>query len=99
MPTYVTLSRWTDQGIRNARDTVTRLDQAKQRMDQMGARFVGFYYTQGAYDQVAIVEAPDDETATAFLLATGMQGNVRTETMRAFSPEEMQRILQKLPQG
>ena len=56
-------------------------------------------WTQGAYDLVGIFEFPDDESYTAFALTIGMRGSTRTETMRAFNAEEMQRILQKLPQG
>ena len=99
MPTYATLFRWTDQGIRAARDTVSRYEQARQGIEQGGGRLISFYWTQGTYDGLAILEWPDEETATAFLLALGMQGNVRTETLRAFTAEEMQRILQKVPQG
>ena len=99
MPTYVTLLKWTEQGIRNVRDTANRAEQARQAAERLGGRMTTVLWTQGAYDVVAISEFPDDETATAFLLATGMQGNLRTETMRAYTAEEMQRILQKLPQG
>ncbi len=99
MPTYASIFRWTDQGIRAARETVSRYEQARQGIERAGGQLTAFYWTQGAYDAVAIAEWPDEETGMAFLLATGMQGNVRTETMRAFSAEEMQRILQKLPQG
>ncbi len=97
MPTYVSLAKWTDQGIRGARDTVDRVERSRQVIEQMGGHLTTILWTQGAYDIVTISEFPDDETATAFLLALGMQGNVRTETLRAFSAEEMQRILQKLP--
>ena len=99
MATSITLARWTEQGIRNARDTVDRLEQARQAIERAGGRLTGFYWTQGEYDLVAITEFPDDETATAFVLATATLGNVRTQTLRAFGAEEMRRILQKLPPG
>jgi uncharacterized protein with GYD domain len=99
MPTYISLAKFTEQGVRNVRDTTTRMEQARRAIEQQGGRLIGFWWTQGAYDLVSVMDMPDEETATAFLLATGMLGNVRTETMRAYAAEEMQRILQKLPQG
>jgi uncharacterized protein with GYD domain len=97
MPSYVVLYKWTDQGIREVKDTVTRAEQARRAVEQMGAKVEALYWTQGAYDLVAIATWPDEEMAMAFLLAQGRQGNVRTETLRAFSAEEMQRILAKMP--
>ncbi len=97
MPTYVALMNWTEQGIRNVKDTVNRRQASGQALEQMGVRITATYWTQGAYDLVAICEAPDDETASAALLGLGMQGNLRTQTLRAYSAEEMQAILQKLP--
>ena len=97
MPTYVALMNWTEQGIRNVKDTVNRRQASQQALDQMGVRITATYWTQGAYDLVAIFEAPDDETASAGLLGLAMQGNLRTQTLRAYSAEEMQAILQKLP--
>jgi uncharacterized protein with GYD domain len=99
MPTYVTLMKWTEQGVKTARETVNRGEQARQAIEGMGGRLHTTLWVQGAYDVVAIAEWPDEDSAMAFLLATGMQGNLRTETMRAFTAEDMQRILQKLPQG
>jgi uncharacterized protein with GYD domain len=97
MPTYVSLIKWTEQGLKNAKDTVKRAEEVRRRVEQQGGRFHGIYWTQGTYDLVSIIEFPDEETGMAFLLGVGMQGNVRTETLRAFSAEEMQRILQKVP--
>lgn len=91
------LMNWTEQGIRNVKDTVNRRQASEQALDQMGIRITATYWTQGAYDLVAIFEAPDDETASAGLLGLAMQGNLRTQTLRAYSAEEMQGILQKLP--
>ena len=96
MPRYVVLGSWTDQGIRNAKETVQRADQVRQMVDQMGGRMDTIYWTQGRYDLVAVMEAPDEETATAMMLRVGGAGNVRTETLRAFDAGEMGRILQKL---
>lgn len=97
MPTYITLGNWTDQGVRAAKDAITRAANARQTAQSMGVRVVATYWTLGQYDVVAIVEAPDDETLTRFFVNVGMQGNVRTSTMRAFTEQEMGRVLHGLP--
>ncbi|HBY99061.1 MAG: GYD domain-containing protein [Ardenticatenaceae bacterium] len=97
MPAYITLLNFTEQGIRNVKDTVTRARDAAQAAQAAGGRWIGVWWTLGPYDLVVVSEAPDEETATRQLLAAGMQGNVRTMTMRAFSEEEMERIVQGLP--
>ncbi|TME96335.1 MAG: GYD domain-containing protein [Chloroflexi bacterium] len=93
MPTYIGLYTWTDQGVKNVKDTVRRVEEARAAFEQRGARLIAAYWTQGRYDLVSIAEFPDEETASASALALGMAGNVHTETMRAFSAEEMQRII------
>lgn len=97
MPAYFTLQKFTDQGIHNVKDTVKRARAAKEAASAVGGRVIGIWWTLGRYDLVALGEFPDEETGTRFLLALGMQGNVRTETMRAFSEEEMERIVAGLP--
>jgi uncharacterized protein with GYD domain len=97
MPTYVLLINFTDQGIRNVKDSPQRRDAAAALAEQMGAKFKEVYWTLGSYDLVTIVEAPDDETVTAFALAAGSQGNIRTTTLRAFDQEQFQQILNKTP--
>jgi uncharacterized protein with GYD domain len=96
MPTYVTLMNWTEQGVKDANATVDRSEQARQAIEQLGGQMSAIYWTLGAYDLVAIVTFPDEETATAFLLSTAKLGNLRTQTLRAFSAEEMRRILDKV---
>lgn len=96
MPTYVSLLKWTEQGIKSVKDTVKRRDEAQKGIEQAGGRIVATYWTQGRYDIVVITDFPDEETAMAFLLRLGMQGNLRSETLRAFSADDMQRILQKV---
>lgn len=96
MPTYVSLYRWTEQGIRDVKATVDRVEQARQALEAQGGRLLDAYWTQGAYDFISIAEFPDEETAQAFLLNIGMRGNARSETLRAFATEEMRRILQKV---
>ena len=97
MATYITLVNWTDQGIRNAKDTVKRAQAARQAFEKMGGRFRDVYWTLGQYDIVLTFDAPDDETATKLGLMVGMEGNIRTTTLRAFAEQEMERILQALP--
>jgi uncharacterized protein with GYD domain len=97
MPTYVSLIDWTQQGIANFKDTVDRYEDAQQQFEQLGVRFVDVYWTLGEHDIVSVLEAPDDETATAALLAVGAQGNIRTKTMRAFSRDEMRTVIDKAP--
>jgi uncharacterized protein with GYD domain len=96
MATYISLTRFTDQGIRNVKDTAKRADAVKDLAKKFGVTAKEFFWTLGSYDVVAIFEAPDDASMTAFGLAIGAGGNVRTETLRAFSREEMNGILAKL---
>ncbi len=96
MPTYVTLMNWTDQGIRTARDTVHRREQADALAQKYGAKIEQSYWTVGPYDLVVVVEAPDDESATAMLLELSSEGNLRTTTLRAYDFDTMSGILQRL---
>jgi uncharacterized protein with GYD domain len=97
MPRYVSLIDWTQQGIANFKDTVDRYEAAEQQFEPLGVRFIDVYWTLGEHDIVTVLEAPDDETATAALLAVGAQGNIRTKTMRAFSRDEMRTVIEKAP--
>jgi uncharacterized protein with GYD domain len=96
MATYVVLIDWTDQGVAAYRDTVKRADAASQALERLGGKMKELYWTLGPHDIVAVVEAPDDETATAFAVATAAQGNVRTTTLRAFDREQVQTIIDKI---
>ena len=96
MPYYVLLVNWTDQGIRNVKGTVERTDDVARLAEKHGGRLVQSYWTVGPYDLVAIGEAPDDESASAFALELSSVGNVRTTTMRAYDREEMSGIVQRL---
>jgi uncharacterized protein with GYD domain len=96
MAHYVVLVNWTDQGVRQVKDTVQRSQQVEQLAQQLGGRTVMLLWTLGRYDLVGIFEAPDDETASAMTLRIAGQGNVRTETLRAFTAEEMSAVLGKL---
>ena len=96
MPTYVVLMNWTDQGVRTVKDTVQRREQADALADKHGAKIEQVYWTVGPYDLVSILQAPDDESATAMLLELGSGGNLRTTTLRAYDRDEMSGILQRL---
>jgi uncharacterized protein with GYD domain len=96
MPTYVSLINWTEQGIRNYAHTVERADTSRELARRMGGELKAIYWTLGPYDIVAIAEFPDDETATAFMLALGSQGNLRTTTMRAFDDQGTREIIGKV---
>ena len=95
MPSYITLINWTDQGAKNYKDSVDRYEAAQKAMSAAGVSFKEIYWTIGPYDLVGVVEAPDDETATAALLTVAGQGNIRTTTLRAFSAGEMRSVIAK----
>lgn len=97
MATYITLLRYTQQGIENIKESPARLEAAKQAFQAMGAELKAFYLVTGRYDAVVISEAPDDETVAKLALVIGMQGAVRTETLRAFSEDEYRKIIAALP--
>jgi len=96
MATYVALFNWTDQGIRNVTETVNRYDKSTELAERHGVSFEQVYWTVGPYDIVAVFEAPDDESASAFLLELSSAGNLRTTTLRAYDREEMSGILERL---
>ena len=96
MGTYIALSSFTDQGIRSIKDTTKRADAAREAASKFGASMPQLYWTLGKYDLVAIIEAPDDESATAFALAIAGAGNIRMQTLRAFNKDEMNGILGKM---
>lgn len=96
MAKYVVLVNFTDQGVRTAKDTVKRFEQTREAFQKKNVSFDNVYWTLGRYDIVAILDAPDDETISAALLQFGAAGNVSTETLRAFTVEEMGGILQQL---
>jgi uncharacterized protein with GYD domain len=96
MPSYVCLIQFKTRGIRNIKDTVKRGDAAMAEAKKMGMKIVEEYWTMGAYDGVVIMEAPDDETMSAFILKVGSLGNVKGQTLRAFRRNEMEAILAKI---
>ena len=96
MPTYISLFNWTDQGIRNVRETVQRYERSQQLQDKHGVRLQQIYWTVGPHDLVVIAEASDEESITAFLLELASAGNLRTTTLRAYDREEMSGIIERL---
>jgi uncharacterized protein with GYD domain len=97
MPTYISLVSWTEQGIRNLKESPARADATAELAASVGGKLVQLYWTVGPYDIVSIIEAPDDETAAALSLTVGSRGAVRTTTLRAFGREEFERIIAKVP--
>jgi uncharacterized protein with GYD domain len=96
MATYIVLANFTEQGIRDVKDSPQRADAFKDMAKKAGATVKDVFWTLGQYDAVAIVEAPDDVSATALGLSVAKLGNVRTQTLRAFSAAEMKNILGKV---
>jgi uncharacterized protein with GYD domain len=96
MPKYVILVNWTEQGVKNAKDTVSRYRAAKQLVESKGGTFDTVFWTVGPYDLVAVTDVPDEETGSAINLLLAAGGNLRTLTMRAFDEDEMQSIIAKM---
>ena len=96
MATYVVLVNWTDQGIAGFKGTTDRVDHEAEIRKRAGVELKEIWWTQGPYDLVAIIEAPDDESIAAALLGVSAHGNSRTTTLRAFDRNEYERILAKL---
>jgi len=96
MPTYIFLTRWTDQGLVGTKGSVTRTDAAVERMERLGVRIFETYWTVGEHDLVLVADCPDEETAHAVTLDLASGGNVRPTAMRAFDRDEMAALLAKL---
>jgi uncharacterized protein with GYD domain len=96
MPTYVTLSNFTEQGMKNIKDTAKRAEAFKKAAKEAGITIKELLWTQGQYDVVTVLEAPDEMTANALALSVAKLGNIRGQTLRAFTAGEMEKILQKV---
>jgi uncharacterized protein with GYD domain len=96
MATYVILATFTDQGIKTAKDSPKRAEAFKQMAETFGVTVKEIFWTQGRYDIVVLTEAPDELSATALNLSLGALGNIRTESLRAFSADEMATIVSKM---
>ena len=97
MATYIVLINYTDQGIRNIKDSPQRADAARQALSDMGGEMKELYMTMGGYDLVVVAEAPSDDVMAKFALTVGSLGNVRTTTLKAFSEAEFRSIVESLP--
>lgn len=97
MPTYISLLRFTQQGVEKVKESPARLDAAKQAFRAMGGELKEFYLVMGQYDAVVVSEVPDDATAAKLALAIGSRGAIRTETLRAFTEDEYRKIIAALP--
>lgn len=95
MATYILLGTFTDQGIRNVKDTKKRAEAIRAAAKKLGVAAKEFYWTLGQYDVATMFDAPDDETMTALALHIGAQGNVHTQILRAFDESEIGPILAK----
>ncbi len=95
MTTYVSLINWTEQGIKNFRDTTQRAEDFSRLVQSTGGSVRELLWTVGEYDLVCVVEFPDDETGVAALLQVGSTGNIRSNTLRAFNAEEMAGIIRR----
>jgi uncharacterized protein with GYD domain len=97
MPTYISMLRYTQQGISAIKNAPARIDAAKEAYRKAGGELKALYLTLGQYDLVVIADMPNDEAVARMALALGSQGNIRSETMRAFSETEFRKIAGSLP--
>src|SRR5437016_8981507 len=97
MATYISLVEFTDKGIHAVKETTQRVADWAAKVQSMGVTIKQMYWTLGHYDQICVFEAPNDETAASVLLSADMLGNIRTQTMRAFTGSEMKTILDRAP--
>ncbi|HEY7303620.1 MAG TPA: GYD domain-containing protein [Bryobacteraceae bacterium] len=97
MPTYIAMLKWTSQGLQNIKQSPSRLEAARKGFEAAGAKMKDFYMVTGHYDMIAVVDAPDDATLAKALLGATSQGNITSETCRAFSEAEYRKIISGLP--
>lgn len=95
MPHYISLVNWTDQGIKNVKESPKRADAVTSLATKLGAT-MDIFYTMGEFDIVAVTNAPNDDTAMQLLLELGKLGNVRTKTLKAWTPQEATKVIAKL---
>ena len=96
MASYIVLMNWTDQGIKNVKDTIKRAESLKLYLEKKGGKLTDILYTFGQYDLVVTAELPSDEIAMSVSLGTGALGNVRVTTLKAFGLDETRRIVDEL---
>lgn len=96
MPTYIALLKWTPQGLQNIKQSPSRLDAARKGFESAGVKMKEFYMVTGRYDMIALIDAPDDAALAKAILGASSQGNIMSETCRAFTEEEYRRIISGL---
>jgi uncharacterized protein with GYD domain len=96
MPTYILLVRWTTQGLQKIKESALRLEAGRKAFEAAGIKLRAFYMVMGQYDQVSIAEAPDDATMAKAMLRLASQGNLQTETLRAFTEDEYKKIISEI---
>ena len=96
MPSYLALINWTDQGIKDVKDSPKRLDAAKEAIKAAGGRLIFFYLLMGQYDLATLIEFPNDEAMANFSLTTGMGGAIRTSTLKAFTEAEYRSLIEQI---
>jgi len=96
MATYITLLRWTQQGVARVKDSPKRLDAGRKAFKKFGVEIKDTYLTMGRYDLVCVIEGPDDETVARALLTLGSQGNVQTETLKAWTEDDFRKITKSI---
>ena len=97
MGKYIMLGNWTEQGVRDAKNTVKRARAVREQFASLGVNAREFFWTMGQYDVVLTFDAPDDETMMRATLAVAVAGNVWTTTMRGLREQEMDKVLARLP--
>jgi uncharacterized protein with GYD domain len=93
MPTYLSLMRWTKEGVEKIKESPTRLEAGKKAIEAAGGKIINFYMLMGEYDMAIVVEAPDDATLARISLSLTSKGGVRTQTLRAFTEDEYRKII------
>jgi uncharacterized protein with GYD domain len=96
MPSYIALLKYTAQGIGNVKDSPSRLDAGRKAFKKFGVKIKDTYLTMGRYDLLCVVEAPDDESFAKAMLTLGSEGNVQTETLKAFTEPEYRKIVDSI---
>jgi len=96
MPNYIALLTWTQQGSASVKDSPKRLDAGRKAFKKLGVKLKDTYLTMGRYDLVCVIEAPDDNTFARAILSLASQGNVQTETLKAFTEDEYRKIIGSL---
>lgn len=96
MATYISLINWTEEGIKNVKESPQRFNAFKKALQAAGGKVIGFYLTMGRYDMVVITESPSDEAAASLILSIASRGSIRTETMKAFTEDQYREIISKV---